>query len=51
MHFDLDGDARGTDLRWTLLVDEPDPGPALTGRLRTRLDQLVNAELRHSFGG
>lgn len=40
----------GTDLRWTLLVDEPAPDEALTAHLRKRLNQLINAELRHTFG-
>jgi hypothetical protein len=51
VRFDLEGGDGGTRLRWTLLVDGPDPGPALTGHLCKRLNQLVNAELRYSFGG
>ena len=39
-----------TSLRWTLLVEEPLPDASLTGHLRKRLNQLVNAELRYSFG-
>jgi hypothetical protein len=50
VRFDLDGDSSGTDLRWTLLVDEPEPGPELTGHMCKRLNQLINAELRYSFG-
>jgi hypothetical protein len=50
VRFDLDGDAGGTLLRWTLLVDEPAPDQALTGHLRKRLNVLVNAELRYSYG-
>jgi hypothetical protein len=49
--FELDGDGRsGTDLRWTLSVAEPPPDDALTGHLRKRMNQLVNANLRYSFG-
>jgi hypothetical protein len=40
----------GTDLRWTLFADEPAPGDALTGHLRKRLNQLINANLRYTFG-
>lgn len=40
----------GTDLRWRLFVDEPSPDPALLGRLRQRLDELINADLRYTFG-
>lgn len=49
--FDLVTDGgSGTLLSWTLLVDEPMPGGALLGHLRKRLNQLINADLRHSFG-
>ncbi len=40
----------GTDLCWTLLVDEPAPDPSLEGHLRRRIDELVNANLRYTFG-
>jgi hypothetical protein len=33
-----------------LLVAEPLPDASLAGHLRKRLNQLVNAELRYSFG-
>jgi hypothetical protein len=46
----LDFSGYGTDLRWTLLVDEPMPDPALVGHLRKRLNQLINANLRFTFG-
>lgn len=41
---------QGTDLTWTLLVDEPEPEPPLIGHLRKRLNVLINADLRYSFG-
>ena len=41
---------QGSDLRWTLFVAEPAPEPALLGHLRKRLNELVNANLRYSFG-
>ncbi|HYZ55417.1 MAG TPA: hypothetical protein VE733_18205 [Streptosporangiaceae bacterium] len=51
MRFDLPADGgQGTDLRWTLLVDEPMPDAALVGHMRKRLNQLINANLRYTFG-
>lgn len=40
----------GTDLRWVLLVEEPAPDDALLGHMRKRLNQLINANLRFSYG-
>ena len=49
--FDLDPDGgSGTDLRWTLSVAEPPPDDALVGHLRRRMNQLVNGNLRSTFG-
>ena len=50
--FDLPSDSSGdgTDLRWTLLVDEPMPDASLVGHMRKRLNQLINANLRFTFG-
>jgi hypothetical protein len=39
----------GCLLRWTL-SDVDDPGPALVGRMGKRLNVLINAQLRYSFG-
>ena len=52
IRFDLPADAsgQGTDLTWTLLVEEPEPHPSLLGQLRKRINELINAELRYSFG-
>ncbi len=50
IRFDLPAGGGGTDLRWTLFLDEPLPDEALLGRLRKRINQLINAELRYSFG-
>jgi hypothetical protein len=52
VRFDLPADSSGygTDLRWTLLVDEPMPDAALVGHMRKRLNQLINANLRYTFG-
>jgi hypothetical protein len=49
--FDLPSSADGgTDLEWTLQVDEPAPDDALVGHMRKRLNQLINANLRYTFG-
>ncbi|OAA24427.1 hypothetical protein UG55_103071 [Frankia sp. EI5c] len=40
----------GTDLRWILHVEEPVPDDSLAGHLRKRLNQLINANLRYTFG-
>ncbi|MDW3847542.1 hypothetical protein NMK34_13145 [Micromonospora sp. BRA006-A] len=51
VRFDLVPDGGGgTRLRWTLLVAEPLPDPSLLGHLRKRLNQLINANLRYTFG-
>ncbi|MFI7601410.1 hypothetical protein [Actinoplanes sp. NPDC049681] len=51
VRFDLASDgAAGTDLRWTLLVEESMPDPSLLGHLRKRLNELINANLRYTFG-
>ena len=52
VRFDLPADSSGygTDLRWTLLVDEPMPDASLVRHLRRRLDQLINPNLRYTFG-
>jgi hypothetical protein len=50
VEFDLHAARGDTDLRWTLYVDEPVPDAALTGHMRKRLNQLINANLRYTFG-
>jgi hypothetical protein len=52
IRFDLprDDGCYGTDLRWTLQVEEPLPDEALLGHMRKRLNVLINANLRYTFG-
>jgi hypothetical protein len=50
VEFDLPAEGGGTALRWTLRVDEPIPDAALITHLCHRLNQLINANLRYSFG-
>jgi hypothetical protein len=40
----------GTDLRWTLLIEPPEPDRSAIGHFRKRLNQLINANLRLSLG-
>lgn len=52
LRFDLppDPERSGTGLRWTLSVEAPVPDGALIGHLRKRIGQLINANLRFTFG-
>ena len=52
LRFDLPADAarQGTDLCWTLNVDEPLPVASLVGHMRRRVNELINKNLRYSFG-
>jgi hypothetical protein len=50
LRFDLEAAKGGTDLRWTLYVDEPLPDPSLAGHMRKRIGELINANLRYSYG-
>ncbi|MFE9786525.1 hypothetical protein ACFYO7_14205 [Nocardia salmonicida] len=51
LHFNLPPDSHGgTHLRWTLNVARPDLDISTVGHLRHRINTLINANLRHSFG-
>jgi hypothetical protein len=53
LHFDLaprSGGLDGTDLCWTLYCDEPVPDASPIGHMRTRIDELINANLRFTYG-
>jgi hypothetical protein len=49
IRFELSGDARGSRLTWTLLLQEPLAHAGEVRRLRYRIDQLVNGNLRDRF--
>ncbi len=49
VRFDVQGGPEGSELRWTL-HDVEDPGPALTGHMCKRLNELINRDLRYTFG-
>ena len=44
------GPGGGTDLRWTLGVDDPAPDESLTGHMRKRINTLIHANLRSTYG-
>jgi hypothetical protein len=49
IRFDLDFAGAETGLRWTLFADDPVISPADVRRLRSRINRLINADLRYSF--
>lgn len=49
IRFDLTG-VGGTTLEWTLYVDEPAPDRETIVRMRKRINRLINANLRFTFG-
>jgi hypothetical protein len=50
VHFDLVASRGGTDLRWTLYVDEPMPDERLVRHMCQRIGELINANLRYTYG-
>jgi hypothetical protein len=52
LRFDLlpDASGQGTELCWSLTVDDPEPDGSKIGHLRKRVNELINANLRYSFG-
>jgi hypothetical protein len=52
LRFDLPADAagQGTDLCWTLTVNDPLPDPPLLGHMRKRVNELINENLHYTFG-
>ena len=51
VRFDIaDDGASGSRLRWTLTTTGEPPDASKTGFLCTRLNRLINADLRYSYG-
>ena len=50
VHFELTPEAGGTSLRFTLLTPHEMPDASKTGHLRKRLNHLLYADLRYSYG-
>jgi hypothetical protein len=51
IEFDLLSDGgTGTDLSWTVFVNDPIPDDVQIGHTRKRMNVLINADLRYLFG-
>lgn len=50
IRFDITGGPWGTMLHWTLSVDDPVPDDDTIVRMRKRINELINANLRFTFG-
>lgn len=50
IRFDIVGNGGGSDLRWTVNVDDPEPTQPMIGHIRYRMNYLVNGNLRSTFG-
>ncbi|CAN5369650.1 hypothetical protein BH09ACT8_BH09ACT8_05130 [soil metagenome] len=50
LRFELSASGGESMLRWGLWVDDPVPDADLVVHLRRRIDQLVNANLRYTYG-
>ncbi|MFJ1461281.1 hypothetical protein [Nocardia sp. N2S4-5] len=50
VQFDLEVDGADTCLRYTMLAEEPAPDRSKTGHLRYRINKLLFADLRYSYG-
>ena len=50
VRFELTAARGGTDLRWTLYVDDPAPHPSFVNHMRQRIGELINANLRYTYG-
>jgi hypothetical protein len=50
VRFDLAAARGGTDLRWTLFVGDPVPDTGMISHMRQRIGELINANLRYTYG-
>ncbi len=51
IRFELSGSRRSsTTVCWILMVDDPIPGDETILRMRTGVNELINANLRSTFG-
>jgi hypothetical protein len=50
IRFDLSADGSGARLSWALFVVEPLPDSSNLGHMRKRINELINANLRFTFG-
>lgn len=51
IRFEIESDGgSGCALRWTLADEEPAPDASVVGHMRKRINELINANLRYTFG-
>jgi hypothetical protein len=50
LRFDLAAARGGTDLRWTLHLDDPLPEARLVQHMFQRIGELINVNLRRTYG-
>ncbi len=50
VRFDLTGERGETDLRWTLYVEDPLPDASVVKHMCQRIGELINANLRYTYG-
>jgi hypothetical protein len=50
IRFSIRPDGEGSLLRWSLHTPDPLPDPGLLGRMRYRINFLINGQMRYSFG-
>jgi hypothetical protein len=51
IRFEMEPDSgTGTKLRWRLLAEQPIDDESAIGHMRKRINELINANLRYSFG-
>ncbi|MCZ7422199.1 hypothetical protein O7605_22145 [Verrucosispora sp. WMMA2121] len=50
IRFDIEQDGYESRLRWALLTPRPEPTASKIGHMRFRLNVLINAQLRRSYG-
>lgn len=50
VRFELVSARGGTDLRWTLYADDPMPDIGFVDHMQRRIGELINANLRYTYG-
>jgi hypothetical protein len=50
IRFEIEPGAGGSVLTWRLLTPTDEPDPTVLGRMRYRLNYLINGQLRSTFG-
>jgi hypothetical protein len=50
VRFELTAVRGETDLRWIVFVEEPEPDTEFAHHMQHRIGELINANLRHTYG-